>query len=250
MSVRSLLSKHKSDIKRVLSKSPIGRTNASLEQAGIISAKCGYLYNWYAVMDVENIANDGWRVPSETDFETLSTYLGGDAVAGGKLKEIGTVYWASPNTGATNESRFNVWGCNYRFHDGTWSGNYGWDKYFGEFWTVSECEGVHVTGVIVLQLIYLDATFELICTEGNKSAGFSIRLLKNSTILDHGETSTYIGNDGKIYNTICIGTQEWISGNLAETKYRNGDDIPEVTSNAEWAALVTSARCSYHNIPI
>ena len=36
----------------------------------------------------------------------LSTYLGGDAFAGGKLKETGTVHWTSPNTGATNESGF------------------------------------------------------------------------------------------------------------------------------------------------
>jgi hypothetical protein len=57
-------------------------------------------------------------------------------------------------------------------------------------------------------------------------------LLKDSTTLSHGQTGTYIGNDGKVYNTICIGTQEWLSQDLQETKYRNGSIIPELQSNS------------------
>ena len=65
----------------------------------------GLLYNWYAASDA-NFATSGWHVPSYTEWTTLITYLGGSSVAGGKLKETGTVHWASPNTGATNESGF------------------------------------------------------------------------------------------------------------------------------------------------
>lgn len=66
----------------------------------------GRLYNWYAVTDSRNIAPLGWHVPSDAEWTTLTTYLGGESVAGSKLKEINTTHWQSPNTGATNETGF------------------------------------------------------------------------------------------------------------------------------------------------
>src|SRR5665647_2153473 len=66
----------------------------------------GKLYNWYAVNDPRGLAPTGWHVPSDAEWTTLSTCLGGDAVAGGAKKETGTTHWTSPNTGATNSSGF------------------------------------------------------------------------------------------------------------------------------------------------
>ena len=65
----------------------------------------GHLYNWFAVSDSRNIAPLGWHVPSDAEWTTLTTYLGGESVAGSKLKEAGTIHWLSPNT-ATNEKGF------------------------------------------------------------------------------------------------------------------------------------------------
>lgn len=65
----------------------------------------GALYNWYAV-NTGKLAPKGWHVPTDAEWTTLTTYLGGDTVAGGKLKEIDTTHWQSPNTGATNETGF------------------------------------------------------------------------------------------------------------------------------------------------
>jgi uncharacterized protein (TIGR02145 family) len=65
----------------------------------------GKLYNWPAVTDPRGLGPIGWHVPSDAEWFTLSTYLGGVTVAGGKMKSIGTTLWVT-NTGATNESGF------------------------------------------------------------------------------------------------------------------------------------------------
>jgi uncharacterized protein (TIGR02145 family) len=66
----------------------------------------GRLYNWLAVNDSRIIAPVGWHIPTDTEFTILIDYLGGDSIAGGKLKEIGFEHWCYPNAGATNETGF------------------------------------------------------------------------------------------------------------------------------------------------
>lgn len=66
----------------------------------------GNLYNWNAVQDDRGVCPDGFHIPNLEDIENLSIFLGGDYLAGGKLKETGTEHWSSPNSGATNESGF------------------------------------------------------------------------------------------------------------------------------------------------
>jgi len=65
----------------------------------------GALYNWYSV-NTGKLCPTGWHVPSKDEWTILATYLGGVELAGGKLKESGTTHWQSPNTGATNTTRF------------------------------------------------------------------------------------------------------------------------------------------------
>jgi len=203
----------------------------------------GLLYNWYAATDVREIAAEGWHVPTSTEFITLRDYLGGWMVAGGELKETGIVYWDTPNTGATNSVNFNAKGSGHRNYTN------------GLFASLGVRLELHSSDAVVIGndigiFLFNDNTwlslFELTMTDEVKY-GRSIRLLKDSTTLSHGETGTYTGNDGKIYRTICIGTQEWLADNLAETKYRDGTDIPIVTDNAAWAALTDGAMCAYDN---
>jgi uncharacterized protein (TIGR02145 family) len=94
----------------------------------------GRLYNWYAVNDSRNIAPAGWHVPSDAEWQTLVDYLGGDAVAGGKMKEAGTAHWQSPNTGATNESGFTALPSGYR----SYYGYFYYLGYYAHFWSSTE----------------------------------------------------------------------------------------------------------------
>jgi uncharacterized protein (TIGR02145 family) len=81
-----------------------------------LEANCdiyGGLYQWDESMQyvttpgVQGICPTGWHLPTDAEWSTLITYLGGESSAGGKMKEIGTVHWLSPNAGATNSSGFN-----------------------------------------------------------------------------------------------------------------------------------------------
>ena len=75
-----------------------------------MNAKYGKLYNWFAVSPTtngdKNVCPTGWHVPTDTEWADLITFLGGDEVAGGKMKEIGNVNWLEPNSEATNTSLF------------------------------------------------------------------------------------------------------------------------------------------------
>ncbi|MFT7308731.1 MAG: hypothetical protein ACI964_001314 [Spirosomataceae bacterium] len=82
--------------------------NAPNESTNLIAY--GALYNWYAINPLtngnKNVCPVGWRVPTDGEWTTLTTFLGGIAVAGGKMKEAGLAYWETPNGRATNESGF------------------------------------------------------------------------------------------------------------------------------------------------
>ena len=49
----------------------------------------GKLYNWYAVNDSRKLCPLGWHVPTDAEWTTLTTFLGGETVAGGKMKQTG-----------------------------------------------------------------------------------------------------------------------------------------------------------------
>jgi len=68
----------------------------------------GRLYTWTEALA---ISVPGWHLPTDTEWSTLITYLGGESVAGGTLKEAGTDHWDSPNTGADDSSGFTAVGA-------------------------------------------------------------------------------------------------------------------------------------------
>jgi uncharacterized protein (TIGR02145 family) len=91
----------------------------------------GKLYNWYAVNDPRGLAPNGWHVPSTNEYITLTSFLGGDAIAGGKLKT--TSLWNSPNVGATNSSGFSGLSGGYCTNF-----SYAYMGEFGIWWTTTQ----------------------------------------------------------------------------------------------------------------
>ena len=131
----------------------------------------GKLYNWYAVNDPRGLAPTGWHVPSDAEWNTLSTCLGGYAVAGGAMKETGTTHWTSPNTGATNSSGFTGLPGGARDFNGTFSnvGN------SGIWWSST---GINTTYAWYSFLYYFNGSIirtNYNMTNYNKRDGFSVR---------------------------------------------------------------------------
>jgi uncharacterized protein (TIGR02145 family) len=93
----------------------------------------GKLYNWYAVVDRRGICPRGWHVPSDAEWTILINHLGGENMAGGKLKS--RTLWDAPNTGATNGSGFTGHPGGYR-SDG--NGFFLYLGRYGYWWSASE----------------------------------------------------------------------------------------------------------------
>lgn len=127
----------------------------------------GALYNWQAV-NTENLCPTGWHVPSDTEWTTLIDYLGGESVAGGKLKSL--TGWNDPNNGATNESSFSALPGGYRYYGGTFCGI----GDIGYWWSTTEGGTTSAWG---RTLLYDEALVHQ--TYCGKVDGFSVRCLRD-----------------------------------------------------------------------
>jgi len=128
----------------------------------------GKLYNWFAVNDPRGLAPVGWHIPTHEEWITLETFLGGESVAGGKLKAI--TLWASPNYGATNTSSFTGLPGGLRRNDGTFDAK----GYTGIWWSASEFD----SSLGWCFLLDYDAEPSLILY-GFKSFAYSVRCVKD-----------------------------------------------------------------------
>ena len=147
----------------------------------------GKLYNWYAVAGIHDndpntpnkiLAPSGWRIPTYGEWTTLINYLdpaanGGQSfpnVAGGKMKETGTLRWVSQNTGANNQSGFSglpggAFGGNTTFYGIGTNGNW---------WSLSELNTVNAWYVYI-NYDNTNAASNL----ASKTLGFSVRCIRN-----------------------------------------------------------------------
>jgi uncharacterized protein (TIGR02145 family) len=129
----------------------------------------GHLYNWSALVNGPLIAPSGWHIPTEAEWQTLVDFLGGENLAGGKLKEAGTSHWQAPNTGATNESGFTA----LPGGDCT-SGTFSQINTQGTYWSSTETS-LNVASTFVL----FNNDSAAIISAAGKAWGFSVRCIKD-----------------------------------------------------------------------
>jgi uncharacterized protein (TIGR02145 family) len=133
----------------------------------------GNLYNWFVTIDERNVCPSGWHVPSDDEWTDYSDLLGGNGVAGGKMKIQDTLFWKAPNLGATNESLFSGLpaGCRY---DG---GNFANIEKYAYWWTSTQLDNQFGW---FRSANYLSDN--LVKNYVKKQSGYSIRCLKNKAI--------------------------------------------------------------------
>jgi uncharacterized protein (TIGR02145 family) len=132
----------------------------------------GALYNWHA-LHTGKLCPAGWHVPSDKEWAVLADYLGGDAIAGGKMKETGSIHWLSPNAGASNSSGFTALPSGFRGKTGFIAGNHGPDS-IGLFWSDTAFDSIDGwTRYLLFDNSGLGRN------NGGKYHGFSVRCLKD-----------------------------------------------------------------------
>ena len=137
----------------------------------------GGLYNWYAVTDSRKLCPSGWRSPNTADWATLSAFLGGPELAGGKMKSTRTSplahpRWDQPNAGATDISGFGGYPGGYCLH----TGNFGESGLSGYWWNATP-EGNNSATMRAL----LNTDDNLYADNSFRQAAFSARCIRETT---------------------------------------------------------------------
>lgn len=143
------------------------------------SATYGALYNWFT-FNTGKLAPVGWHVPTDLEWTVLENYLGGASVAGGKLKEVGTAHWFSPNLGATNESGFSALPGGQRVYT-----SFSNITYFGHWWS-SSVKSDDATRPWVRYMSHLNT--EIKRYSSTFYGGYSIRCVREAKILSINES--------------------------------------------------------------
>jgi uncharacterized protein (TIGR02145 family) len=132
-------------------------------------ATYGRLYNWGTALAV---CPSGWHLPSDAEWTTLTDFLGGGSVAGGKLKETGTTHWSNPNVDATNETGFTALPGGSRNRDG----NFNDLANVGNWWSATEHPSIDGNA---WHRIMVNSVPNIYRSWYYKEGGFSVRCVKD-----------------------------------------------------------------------
>ena len=138
----------------------------------------GGLYQWDEMMQyvstekTQGICMDGWHIPADAEWSTLTTYLGGEYYAGGKMKEDGTTHWRTPNEGADNSSGFTALPAGQsNFGDGSYTGI----SMYESFRSSTDDSGLGKLKYVMFN------SFSVYVLSNNKAYGYSVRCVKNES---------------------------------------------------------------------
>jgi len=134
------------------------------------SVSYGALYNWYAISSGK-LCPSGWHVPSDGEWTALTTYLGGDSISGGNIKETGTTHWLTPNTSADNLSGLSALPSGFISSYGTFNNI----RRTAYFWSSTEFNTVDAYYRFILYNYS-----EMVRNNSSKLGGLSVRCIKDN----------------------------------------------------------------------
>jgi len=120
--------------------------------------------------NVQGLCPSGWHIPSDNEWTILGNFLGGESIAGGKMKETGLLHWGDPNV-ATNSSGFTAFGSGIREPDA----NFNVINLYTNFWSSTENSALFPWSRALghwAESLWRDGNYE-------KTKGFSVRCLKD-----------------------------------------------------------------------
>lgn len=213
----------------------VGRSGKELYSGKLtvdIVSGFGKLYNGYAAN--QELIN-GWRIPTLPDLHEIASAIGYpfdsglESQGGGLLKETTEMYWDSPNTGATNQFGLSIIGSGVR------ENNFFGKKEICKIWCAEN-----------LTLFFYKDYSSMTVYGDEAMRGASIRLVKS--VSEVVKIPKFITDfDGNSYPVIRIGNVLITTSDYRATRYANGNLIPNITDNTEWAAITTGAYCTYNN---
>ena len=213
--------------------------------------KYGKLYNWYAVNDPRGLAPKGYHIPGDKEWTNLTDYLGGDSLAGLKMRSGRG--WEN-NSNGTNSIGFAGLPSGSREVLGDFYGVGAQTFWWSSSEHIVKTSDPFFGAAAWCRFIWSDNGGNVTSDHSFKTLGMSVRCLRDggsdnkpedgsttATSVAEGETTAKLVDEAEVR----IGTQVWTTKNLDVTKYRNGDTIPQAQDKTAWANLTTGAWCYY-----
>ena len=95
----------------------------------------GKLYNWFATTDSRGLCPQGWKVPTRTDWNELIWFLGGENIAGERMKFPGD--WSTQTSDTVSVSGFQGLKNGHRSYNGSFNSS---ATVVGSWWSSIEVD--------------------------------------------------------------------------------------------------------------